>query len=161
MATAVQVSVSDYLNTTYRPDLELLDGRLIERNVGEYDHSNLQGALVAWMRTRQREWNIRVLPEQRIQVAPCSRPVCCFPKAKTGSGFYRTARDLRRNTLQTGHAAESAGSYRRLPVLWRSEHLDTEPGPSQTPSLCLHPWRFSRTRRRSLRSSRLAHPHSY
>ena len=70
MATAVQVSVSDYLNTTYRPDQELLDGRLIERNVGEYDHSNLQGALVAWTRTRQREWNIRVLPEQRIQVAP-------------------------------------------------------------------------------------------
>jgi Uma2 family endonuclease len=70
MATAALLSVSEYLNTAYRPDQELLDGQLFERNVGEYDHSNLQGALVAWMRGRQHEWNIRVLPEQRIQVAP-------------------------------------------------------------------------------------------
>jgi Uma2 family endonuclease len=70
MATAALVSVSEYLNTTYRPDRELLDGQPTERNVGEYDHSNLQGALVVWMRGRQHEWNIRVLPEQRIQVTP-------------------------------------------------------------------------------------------
>jgi Uma2 family endonuclease len=48
----------------------MLDGQLTERNVGEYDHSNPQGALVAWLRLRQHEWNIRVLPEQRIQVSP-------------------------------------------------------------------------------------------
>ena len=48
----------------------MLEGQLVKRNVGEYDHSNLQGALVAWMRQRQRAWNIRVLPEQRIQVSP-------------------------------------------------------------------------------------------
>ena len=69
MATAALVSVSEYLNTSYRPDQEMLEGRLVERNVGEYDHSNLQGALVAWLRRYQREWNIRVLPEQRIRVA--------------------------------------------------------------------------------------------
>ncbi len=69
MATAALVSVSEYLNTSYRPDQEMLEGQLVERNKGEYDHSNLQGALVAWMRQRQREWNIRVLPEQRLQVS--------------------------------------------------------------------------------------------
>ncbi len=69
MATAARVSVSEYLNTSYRPDQEMLEGQLVERNVGEYDHSNLQGALVAWLRQRQREWNIRVLPEQRLQVS--------------------------------------------------------------------------------------------
>lgn len=69
MSTAALVSVSEYLNTSYRPDQEMLDGRLIERNVGEYDHSNLQGALVAWMRHRQHESKIRVLPEQRIRVS--------------------------------------------------------------------------------------------
>jgi Uma2 family endonuclease len=69
MATAALVSVGEYLNTSYRPDQEMLEGQLVERNVGEYDHSNLQGALVAWMRQRQREWNIRVLPEQRIQIS--------------------------------------------------------------------------------------------
>jgi len=69
MSIAALVSVSEYLNSSYRPDQEMLDGQLIERNVGEYDHSNLQGALVAWMRRRQHEWKIRVLPEQRIQVS--------------------------------------------------------------------------------------------
>ncbi len=61
--------VSEYLNTSYRPDQELLDGQLCERNLGDYEHSNLQGALITWMRRRQREWDIRVLPEQRIQVS--------------------------------------------------------------------------------------------
>jgi len=70
MATVALVSVSEYLRSSYRPDQELLDGQLVERNVGEYDHSNLQGAIIAWMRQRQIEWSIRVLPEQRIQVSP-------------------------------------------------------------------------------------------
>jgi Uma2 family endonuclease len=63
------LSTSEYLSTSYRPDQELIDGQLIERNVGEYDHSNLQGALIAWLTNRQRKWNIRVLPEQRIRVS--------------------------------------------------------------------------------------------
>lgn len=43
------LSTSEYLSTSYRSDQELIDGRLIERNVGEYDHSNLLGALIAWL----------------------------------------------------------------------------------------------------------------
>ena len=70
MATNALNPVSEYMATSYRPDREMLEGQLVERNVGEYDHSNLQGALIAWMRGRQREWNIRVLPEQRIRISP-------------------------------------------------------------------------------------------
>ena len=69
MATAALISIGEYLNTSYRPDQEMLDGQLVKRNVGEYDHSNLQVAVVAWMRRYQHEWNIRVLPEQRVQVS--------------------------------------------------------------------------------------------
>jgi Uma2 family endonuclease len=69
MATTL-VSISDYLATTYRPDAEYIDGVIVERNLGEYDHSSLQAALILFFGVRQREWNIRVLPEQRIQVAP-------------------------------------------------------------------------------------------
>jgi hypothetical protein len=29
--------------------------------LGEYDHANLQSALLAWFRFRQREWNIRAV----------------------------------------------------------------------------------------------------
>jgi Uma2 family endonuclease len=70
MSSATLVSTEEYLATTYRPDRELLDGLLVERNLGEYDHSNLQGALVRWIGNRRQEWNVRVLPEQRIRVAP-------------------------------------------------------------------------------------------
>ncbi len=61
-------SVSEYLSTSYRPDCDLVDGQLTERNLGEYDHASIQGALITWFGNRQREWNIRVLPEQRVQV---------------------------------------------------------------------------------------------
>lgn len=69
MSAAVLVSINEYLSTSYRPDRDLIDGQLIERNVGEYDHSNLQGALITWFTNRRREWNIRVLPEQRVRVS--------------------------------------------------------------------------------------------
>jgi Uma2 family endonuclease len=69
MASATQISATEYLSTSYRPDRDLVDGQLIERNMGEYDHANLQGALIEWFRTRRRQWNIRVVPEQRVQVA--------------------------------------------------------------------------------------------
>lgn len=70
MATATLISVEEYLGTDYEPDREYVDGQLVERNLGKYDHSNLQGALTAFLRNRQREWNIRVLPEQRVKVSP-------------------------------------------------------------------------------------------
>jgi Uma2 family endonuclease len=69
MATTL-ISVAEYLATSYRPDREYIDGRIEERHLGEYDHANLQGALIFWFRQRQHEWNIRVLPEQRVQVSP-------------------------------------------------------------------------------------------
>jgi len=68
MASATLISVSEYLATSYRPDCDLVDGQLVERNLGECDHASLQGALILWFGNRQREWNIRVLPEQRVQV---------------------------------------------------------------------------------------------
>jgi Uma2 family endonuclease len=68
MATATLISVEEYLVTSYSPDAELIDGQLVERNLGEYDHANLQTALVTWLRNRAREWGIRAIVEQRIRV---------------------------------------------------------------------------------------------
>jgi Uma2 family endonuclease len=76
-------TTSEYLATSYRPDRELIDGQLVERNVGEWDHSNLLGALVGWMSARDREWNIRSLISLRIQVASNRFRVpdlCAFPR---------------------------------------------------------------------------------
>jgi Uma2 family endonuclease len=68
MASATRISAREYLTTKYDPDRELIDGQFVERNIGEYDHGSLQGALVAWFHIRRHEWNIRVLPAQRVQV---------------------------------------------------------------------------------------------
>jgi Uma2 family endonuclease len=61
--------LSEYLTTAYRPDREYIDGVIEERNLGEYDHANLQTAIAAWFAARRREWDIRVVVEQRIQVS--------------------------------------------------------------------------------------------
>jgi Uma2 family endonuclease len=70
MSSATLVSVQEYLATSYRPDRDFVDGELQERNLGELEHSLLQGAIFAWFWTRQKEWNVLPLVEQRIQVAP-------------------------------------------------------------------------------------------
>jgi Uma2 family endonuclease len=70
MAVATQISVSEYLNTTYRPDCDYVDGEVLERNLGERDHSRPQGLLYVFLFSREKEWRIVVLPEQRVQVKP-------------------------------------------------------------------------------------------
>ena len=47
------------------PDREYVDGRIVERNSGERDHSDPQGELIA---TRQGSPRTYVFPEQRVQV---------------------------------------------------------------------------------------------
>jgi Uma2 family endonuclease len=69
MSVATQISIEEYLGTVYRPDCDYVDGVVEERNLGEYDHSNLQGALIAFFRTRGKRLGIRALPEQRVQVS--------------------------------------------------------------------------------------------
>jgi Uma2 family endonuclease len=63
------ISVEEYLNTSYRPDVEYVDGEIQERNLGEFDHADLQLALGTLLRNRQQEWKIRVVVESRVQVA--------------------------------------------------------------------------------------------
>ncbi len=63
------MSVEEYLETCYRPDREYIDGVVLERNLGEDDHSSLQTAFAIYFGNRQKEWNIRVRTEQRVQVS--------------------------------------------------------------------------------------------
>ena len=41
MQAARLISVSEYLSTSYRPDCDYVEGRIVERKVGEKDHSKL------------------------------------------------------------------------------------------------------------------------
>ena len=47
MATApALLSVDEYLQTNYSPDLDFVEGELKHRNVGEYDHGRKQWLIV-------------------------------------------------------------------------------------------------------------------
>lgn len=62
------VSQAEYLATVYRPDREYVNGQLSERNLGEYDHANLQTAIADFLRSRQKALGITTLVEQRVLV---------------------------------------------------------------------------------------------
>ena len=69
MATTL-VSVEEYLRTTHEPDAEYVDGRIVQRSVPQFDHARLQAQLAAYFYPREKEWNVIVLTEVRVQVQP-------------------------------------------------------------------------------------------
>ncbi len=70
MATATLIPLNEYLRTSYEVDCDYVDGVLEERNVGEWNHGNLQGELVHYLKSRARNWNIRAATEVRVRVTP-------------------------------------------------------------------------------------------
>ncbi len=70
MPSATLISVNEYLATSFRPDCDYVDGEIQERNLGEWPHSRTQGRLFAFLFQREAQWDIRVVPEQRVQVSP-------------------------------------------------------------------------------------------
>jgi len=69
MATPVLIPVSEYLNTTYRPDRDYIDGELKERNLGETPHGTVQSVIAAIFLANRKTWGVRVITEQRIQTS--------------------------------------------------------------------------------------------
>src|SRR5678810_427640 len=70
MASRTLISVEEYLRTSYRPDCDYVDGEVLERNVGEKDHSSLQKKIILYLAAREQQLGICVFPEQRVQVGP-------------------------------------------------------------------------------------------
>jgi Uma2 family endonuclease len=69
MATKVIVPLSEYLETSYEPDREWIEGELRERNLGELPHASVQLFFATFFAVRKREFGIRVYPELRLQVS--------------------------------------------------------------------------------------------
>ncbi len=63
------VPVEIYLETTYRPDREYIDGEVQERNVGEYSHARLQLLLGALFLSNEATWKVTTTVDWRTQVA--------------------------------------------------------------------------------------------
>jgi Uma2 family endonuclease len=62
------VTVEEYLHTSYRPDCEYIDGRVEERNLGEYDHGYLQALLATLFTNHRADWGVRAVADVRTQV---------------------------------------------------------------------------------------------
>jgi Uma2 family endonuclease len=63
------VTVREYLRTSYSPDCEYVDGRIVARNVGEKGHSILQMYLGFLFMLNRATWGVEIFPELRTHVA--------------------------------------------------------------------------------------------
>jgi Uma2 family endonuclease len=71
MSVGALVSLEDYLNTSYSPDREYVDGIIVERHVGERPHSLVQKNLIIYLQTRYPD--LFVWPEPRVRTVPGRR----------------------------------------------------------------------------------------
>ncbi len=70
MATAARISLEEYMNTSYRPDMEYLDGELREKSMGKIPHGRVQGLLIVRFWLHGEQWHIFAASEVRTQVTP-------------------------------------------------------------------------------------------
>lgn len=63
------ISVAGYLGNSYHPDCDYIDGEVIERNFGEYDHGRTQGNVAYWLKNHEDRWSARAVLELRIQIS--------------------------------------------------------------------------------------------
>ena len=64
------VSVEEYLSSGYKPDCEYEDGVIVERNLGEFEHSFLQVLLGTIFTNNMDKWGVFGLTEHRVQIGP-------------------------------------------------------------------------------------------
>jgi Uma2 family endonuclease len=69
MATQIKVPLEEYLRTSYEPDREFLDGEVVERSLGGYPHSRVQGQLLLAFDKLSPSSPLQSCPELRVQVA--------------------------------------------------------------------------------------------
>ena len=70
MSAGTLISIEEYLNTSFRPDCDYVDGRILERNVGKRRHGYAQGRISAWFIQLGETLGLDALTALRIQVAP-------------------------------------------------------------------------------------------
>ena len=69
IATSVLIPIAKYLETSYRPDREFIDGEVVERNMGSWEHSRVQALLTGWFIQNEPAWGVQVATEWRTRVS--------------------------------------------------------------------------------------------
>ena len=63
------VTVNEYLNTSYEPDMEFVDGTLVERNVGTQPHGLCMSIVAVQLCENEQSYPIKVFTSARLLVA--------------------------------------------------------------------------------------------
>jgi len=70
MPVGTLIPVEEYLRTSFDPDCDYIDGKVLERNVGKRRHSYAQSHICGWFFKRKDQPKLVPLTELRTQVAP-------------------------------------------------------------------------------------------
>ncbi len=87
------MTVDQYLSTMFHPDCDFVDGRIEERNVGEYEHSSVQKMILRIFLNQEAEWGVEVLLECRMQIAPSRFRVPDVMVLRRGQKVHRIVRE--------------------------------------------------------------------
>ena len=68
-AVTTRMTVEEYLQTPFRPDVDYVDGVIEERHLGEWDHAGLQSILDRMLGAMEDEWQIYSSIELRVQTS--------------------------------------------------------------------------------------------
>jgi Uma2 family endonuclease len=63
------MTLQEYLQSVFHPDIDFVDGMVESRNVGEFAHSMVLGEAMFLLGTHEKEWGIKVLPTCRLHVS--------------------------------------------------------------------------------------------
>jgi Uma2 family endonuclease len=69
MASATQIPLSEYLNTSYRPDCDYIDGEVKKRTLGTRPHGLLQWLMATILNRNWRAWQIVAGTDIRVRVS--------------------------------------------------------------------------------------------
>lgn len=85
---AVLMPIEEYLDTSYSPDREFVDGEVVERHVGEKPHSKVQRNVMRSFLIRYP--NLHVWPEQRVRTIRnrCRIPDVCVTLQEPESDVF-------------------------------------------------------------------------
>ena len=120
-------SVDDYLASTYQPDREYIEGAIVERSVGERDHSELQtefGHLSERPPTAVRYSRVcRAAHPDRADAVPDSGHLRRLRVPSDRAGIHKPAVDLHGKSSQKMIESQTSAPRQRLSRLRRSLRL--------------------------------------
>ncbi len=69
MSVATLISLEEYLDTSFSPDCDFIDGEVRERNVGKRRHGYAQFEIAGWFRERKARQRLQGFTELRMRMA--------------------------------------------------------------------------------------------